>query len=110
MARNQKRRRDGQQESDPKTKDLECFLNQPNINMVIPWIYEIYKNMATSRSRDGGSGDEDKVEKDLQCFLNQPNINMVIPWIYGIYRSVKDGGGSSGGSEIVSDLKWDDLT
>jgi hypothetical protein len=89
-------------ESDPKTRDLECFLNQPNINMVIPWIYDIYKNMATPRSRDGS--EEDKVAKDLECFLNQPNINMTIPWIYQIYKSVKEGGGSGGDSEI----RWDD--
>jgi len=61
-------------------KSLECFLNQPNINMVIPWIYEISKTMASSR--DGEDDDDDKMAKDLECFLNQPNINMVIPWVY----------------------------
>ena len=30
---------------DPKIKDLQCFLNQPNINMVLPWLYDIYKNI-----------------------------------------------------------------
>ena len=87
-------------------KDLECFLNQPNINMVIPWVYEIYKNMAKPKSRDGGDSKEDKVEKDLQCFLNQPNINMVIPWVYSIYRSVKEGGGGGGDDSY----EWEDLT
>lgn len=78
-------------------KSLQCFKNQPNINMVIPWIYEMYSSMA--KSRDGGEEqqEEDKVEKDLQCFLNQPNINMVIPWVYGIYKSMKSGGSGGGG-------------
>ena len=93
---------------DPKMKDLECFLNQPNINMVVPWIYDIYKNMAKPKSRDGGSED-DPIAKGLQCFLDQPNINMTIPWIYEIAKAVKSGGGGSGGGE-GSDLEWDDLT
>ena len=87
-------------------KDLECFLNQPNINMVVPWIYDIYKNMAKLKSRDGESED-DPIAKDLQCFLNQPNINMTIPWIYEIAKAVKSGGGGGGGGE-GSDLEWDD--
>ena len=40
-----------QEQEDKMAKDLECFLNQPNINMVIPWIYGIYKSV-----RDGGGG------------------------------------------------------
>ena len=83
-------------------KDLECFQNQPNINMVIPWIYDIYKNMAQPKSRDNGAGEDDKMAKDLECFLNQPNINMTIPWIYQIYKSVKSGEGG------FSELIWDD--
>ena len=105
MAGNKNRKTRGETGFDPRMKDLECFQNQPNINMVIPWIYDIYKNMATPRSRDGS--EEDKVAKDLECFLNQPNINMTIPWIYQIYKSVKEGGGGGGGDR---DIRWDDLT
>ena len=93
--------RDGE---DDKAKSLQCFLNQPNINMVVPWIYDIYKNMAKPKSRDGG-GEDDPIAKDLQCFLNQPNINMTIPWIYEIAKAVKSGGGGGGEG---SDLEWDD--
>lgn len=75
--------------------------------MTIPWIYEIAKNMASSRD----SSDDD-VEKGLQCFLNQPNINMTIPWIYQIYKSVKSGGGGSGGGgggqTIIQELEWEE--
>lgn len=97
-------KRDG---SSSPTDNLECFLNQPNINMTIPWIYEIYKSMASSRDtkRDG---DDDRTEEDLQCFLNQPNINMTIPWIYSIYKSVKEGGGGGGGDD--SAMRWIDET
>lgn len=101
MAGNQRHNARGETGFDPKMKDLKCFLNQPNINMVIPWIYDIYKNMANPRSGDDGDSKEDKVEKNLQCFLNQPNINMVIPWVYSICRSVKNGD---------NELKWEDLT
>ena len=90
-------------------KSLECFKNQPNINMVIPWIYEMAQNMASSR--DGDS--EDEVENGLKCFLNQPNINMTIPWIYQIYKSVKSGGSSGssgGGGGEASALEWTDYT
>ena len=109
MAGKQKRNVRGETGFDPKMKDLKCFLNQPNINMVIPRIYEIYKSMAKPTSRDGGDSKEDKVEKDLQCFLNQPNINMVIPWVYSIYRSVKEGGGGGGGGGGDAPT-WEDLT
>ena len=51
MAGNKNRKTRGETGFDPRMKDLECFLNQPNINMVIPWIYGIYKSV-----RDGGSG------------------------------------------------------
>ena len=44
-----KRTKREQEQEDKMAKDLECFLNQPNINMVIPWIYGIYKSV-----RDGG--------------------------------------------------------
>ena len=98
MAKKQHR---GETGFDPKMKDLECFLNQPNINMVVPWIYEIYKNMAKPKSRDSKSED-DPIAKDLQCILNQPNINMTIPWIYEIAKAVKSGGGEE------SELIWDD--
>ena len=96
--------RGGETGFDPKVKDLECFLNQPNINMVVPWIYDIYKNMAKPKSRDGEEANEqeDPIAKDLECFLNQPNINMTIPWIYEIAKAVKSGGGEG------SDLIWDD--
>lgn len=103
MAKKAKR---GETGFDPKMKDLECFFNQPNINMVVPWIYDIYKNMVKSESRDGKKsrgGDDDPIAKDLQCFLNQPNINMAIPWIYEISKAVKEGGGGG-------DIRWDDLT
>ena len=93
-------------------ESLECFKNQPNINMVIPWIYEMAQNMASSRDDDS----EDEVENDLKCFLNQPNINMTIPWIYQIYKSVKSGGGGSGGGSggggesqvIIQEPEWDE--
>ena len=97
--RNNSATRDGE---DDKAKSLQCFLNQPNINMVVPWIYEIYKSMASSSSRDGS----DDIEKGLECFSNQPNINMTIPWIYQIYKSVKSGEGGGAGS----DLEWTDET
>ena len=100
-----RKRSRGETGFDPRLKDLKCFRNQPNINMVIPWIYDIYKNMATPKSRDGS--EDDPVAKDLQCFLNQPNINMTIPWIYEIAKAVKAGGGGGGGGE-GSDLEWDD--
>ena len=87
--------------------DLSCFENQPNINMTIPWIYEIYKTMASRSPKKRG---EEKDKVDLSCFLNQPNINMTIPWIYEIYKSVKSGGGSGGGSEESSALEWKDYT
>ena len=99
---------DGDGEQDETAKSLQCFLNQPNINMAVPWIYEIAKTMASSSSREG-SEDDDEVAKDLECFLNQPNINMTIPWIYQIYKSVKSGGGGGGGGEvIVKELEWDE--
>lgn len=106
MARGTKKKRD----QDKMAESLKCFENQPNINMVIPWIYEISKTMASSRD---GEAEDDKTTKDLECFLNQPNINMTIPWIYQIYKSVKSGGGSGGGggggSEvIVKDLIWEE--
>lgn len=109
MARRKRREDDG----DPRVKDLDVFLNQPNINMVVPWIYEIANTMK-SRSRDGQEseeeegGQEDEVAKDLECFLNQPNINMTIPWIYQIYKSVKSGGGGGEGHVIVEELTWDE--
>ena len=92
---------------DDMARSLKCFENQPNINMVIPWIYEISQNMASSRDN---SEEKDEVEEDLQCFLNQPNINMTIPWIYSIYKSVKSGGGSGGGGGESSALEWKDYT
>ena len=85
-------------------RDLDVFLNQPNINMVVPWIYEIANTMKSrSNNEDESDEQEDETAKDLECFLNQPNINMTIPWIYEIYKSVKSGGG--GGS---SDLEWEE--
>ena len=39
-------------EQDQTAEALKCYENQPNINMVIPWIYEIAKNMASSRDTD----------------------------------------------------------
>ena len=94
--------------------DLDCFLNQPNINMAIPWIYEIANAM--SSSRDSATEEDDPRLKNLDGFLNQPNINMTIPWIYQIYKSVKSGGGSSGGSSggsgenLDESREWVDLT
>ena len=92
---------------DPKIKDLQCFLNQPNINMVLPWLYEIYKNIvkpdSSKQQKKKKRGEEDPVLKDLECFFNQPNINMAIPWIYEIRTAVKEGGG--GRSQ-----EWDDIT
>ena len=98
-----KNKRKSARSEDSEAKNLECFLNQPNINMVVPWIYDIYKNMAKPKSRDGS--EDDPIAKDLQCFLNQPNINMTIPWIYEIAKAVKSGGGGGGEG---SDLEWDD--
>ena len=93
---------------DPKIKDLQCFLNQPNINMVLPWLYEIYKNIvkpdSSNKKRKKKRGEEDPVLKDLECFFNQPNINMAIPWIYEIRNAVKEGGGGGGS------IEWTDLT
>ena len=43
------RKRDSE---DSKAKSLKCFENQPNINMVIPWIYEISKSMSSSRDSE----------------------------------------------------------
>lgn len=100
--RTAQRRDDGSYE-----RELQKFLNQPNINMVVPWIYDIYKNMAKPKSRQSRDGEEqqvDPVEKDLECFLNQPNINMTIPWIYQIAKSVKESSGSD------HDLRWTDDT
>ena len=93
-----------------RKRDLDCFLNQPNINMVIPWLYDIKNTMKSrdSNNEEGGEKEEeqDEMEKSLQCFENQPNINMTIPWIYSIYKSVKSGGGGGGGEG--SDLEWVD--
>jgi hypothetical protein len=108
MANRQKKR-----EEDPRTKNLDCFLNQPNINMVVPWIYEIANAMKQRSGEDneegGQDGEEDKIAESLDCFLNQPNINMTIPWIYQIYKSVKSGGGGGGGDDPSSQgLIWDE--
>ena len=95
-------------EQDQSAEALKCYENQPNINMVIPWIYEIAKNMASSRDTD------DEIQKGLEVYLNQPNINMTIPWIYQIYKSVKSGGGGSGGEGGgeggSSEMEWIDDT
>ena len=91
---------------DLKIKDLQCFLNQPNINMVLPWLYEIYKNVVkpdSSKQQKKKRGEEDPVLKDLECFFNQPNINMAIPWIYEIRNVIKEGGRGGG-------YEWDDET
>jgi hypothetical protein len=111
MANRQKKR-----EEDPRTKNLDCFLNQPNINMVVPWIYEIANAMKQRSGEDneeggGQDGEEDKIAESLDCFLNQPNINMTIPWIYQIYKSVKSGGGGGGGGgddPSSQGLIWDE--
>ena len=87
--------------------DLSCFENQPNINMTIPWIYEIYKNMS-SRSPKKRDDEEKQDDVDLSAFLSQPNINMTIPWIYEIYKTVKSGGTSGSGGDV--ELEWEDLT
>jgi len=92
-------KRESEEEEDEKAKSLRCFENQPNINMVIPWLYEISKSMSSSRDSD----DDDDKAKSLKCFENQPNINMVIPWVYQIYKSVKSGGGSGGET-----IEWDE--
>lgn len=42
---------------DPVARDLQCFLNQPNINMIIPWVYEIYKSVRGGSGGSGGSGE-----------------------------------------------------
>ena len=89
-------------------RNLDVFLNQPNINMVVPWIYEIASTMKSRNNNNEDESDEqeDETAKDLECFLNQPNINMTIPWIYEIYKAVRSGGGSGGGGS--SDLEWDE--
>lgn len=43
-------------EFDPKTKELQSFLNQPNINMAIPWIYEIRNAINEGGGGAGGAG------------------------------------------------------
>jgi hypothetical protein len=101
MAKSKENKVSREGENDKMEESLKCFENQPNINMTIPWIYEIAKSM--TGSRDGS--DDDDVEKDLQCFLNQPNINMTIPWIYQIYKSVKSGGG---GQTVIQELEWEE--
>ena len=100
MAKKQKRTRD----SSEIERGLKCYENQPNINMVIPWIYEIANNMSSRDSED------DEVLKGLRCYESQPNINMTIPWIYQIYKSVKSGGSGGGGSEEDTSLRWVDET
>lgn len=95
-------------DGEKQKRDLDCFLNQPNINMVIPWLYDIKNTMKSrdnSNEGEDGKEDQDEMEKSLQCFENQPNINMAIPWIYSIYKSVKSGGGGGGEG---SDLEWVD--
>ena len=76
--------------------------------MVLPWLYEIYKNVvkpdSSKQKKKRKRGGEDPVLKDLECFFNQPNINMAIPWIYEIRNAVKEGGGGGG------DIEWTDLT
>jgi len=111
MAKSRKQRRDEQSEEEKTKRSLDVYLNQPNINMVVPWIYEIYKSMASSRDSDNDS--EDEIEKGLEVYLNHPNIDMTIPWIYQIYKSVKSGGGGgSGGGEghevIIKELEWEE--
>ena len=49
-------------EFDPKTKELQSFLNQPNINMVLPWLYDIYKNIVKPDSSNlNKRGEEDPI-------------------------------------------------
>lgn len=50
--------REGQQE-DKVEKDLQCFLNQPNINMIIPWVYSIYRSVKEGGGGGGGGGGDD---------------------------------------------------
>jgi hypothetical protein len=59
--RNQIEEEEGGQE-DEVAKDLECFLNQPNINMTIPWIYQIYKSV---KSGGGGGGEGHVIVEEL---------------------------------------------
>lgn len=59
------RSKEGQRSSDefdPKMKELQGFLNQPNINMVLPWLYDIYKNIVKPDSSNlNKRGEEDPV-------------------------------------------------
>ena len=59
------RSKEGQRSSDefdPKTKELQSFLNQPNINMVLPWLYDIYKNIVKPDSSNlNKRGEEDPI-------------------------------------------------
>lgn len=57
--------RDSEDDDDRIAKDLECFLNQPNINMVIPWVYQIYKSVRDGGGGSGGGGSE-VIIKDLE--------------------------------------------
>lgn len=52
--------REGQEKEDKVEKDLQCFLNQPNINMIIPWVYSIYRSV--KEGGGGGGGDDDSYE------------------------------------------------
>ena len=52
----------GEEDDDKVAKDLECFKNQPNINMTIPWIYQIYKSV---KSGGGSGGASDMEWEDL---------------------------------------------
>lgn len=63
-----KRTKREQEQEDKMAKDLECFLNQPNINMVIPWIYGIYKSVrdGSGGGSGGGGGGSEVIIKEME--------------------------------------------
>ena len=66
MVKPEQKSRDGESEDDSEMKKkLQLFLNQPNINMTIPWIYEIAKAVKSGGGGGGGSGGSDLVWTDV---------------------------------------------
>lgn len=49
--------RSSDDKKDDVEKGLECYLNHPNINMTIPWIYSIYKSIKSGGGSGGGGSD-----------------------------------------------------
>lgn len=56
MAGNKRQFKRESEEEDKVERDLQCFLNQPNINMIIPWVYSIYRSVKDGGGGSGGGG------------------------------------------------------